>query len=40
MITDVVTKSSCVGCKACQDICARKAISFKTEQDGLASCRR
>lgn len=35
MITDLVTKSACVGCKACLDICSRKAITFKTGRDGF-----
>lgn len=32
---DKVKKDSCVGCKSCGDICPKKAIDFKTDNEGF-----
>lgn len=32
---DIKNKMDCCGCKACGDICAKDAISFKTDQEGI-----
>lgn len=32
---DKVKKKNCVGCKACGDICPKKAISFYTDEEGF-----
>ena len=34
MIT-ITRKEQCCGCNACGDVCAHKAISFKTDQEGF-----
>lgn len=32
---NITNKSQCCGCNACGDVCAKKAISFKTDNEGF-----
>lgn len=32
---NILNKTNCCGCNACGDICAKKAISFKTDNEGF-----
>ncbi|MBP3198277.1 MAG: Coenzyme F420 hydrogenase/dehydrogenase, beta subunit C-terminal domain [Butyrivibrio sp.] len=32
---DIVSRNNCTGCKACGDICPKKAISYETDEEGF-----